>query len=174
MVLPAPLYGAQDHEPEIGVLMSAASASIDSVLRQVATTAEGAGVFGAVELREGRLVCRAKSAAAPASYRLTSHGGRLWVSLVTADRWLSESIESDLMHTGDKLEDLLEEEFAELGRPGERPRVEHFRSDDLLFTFRSEVPSGAAGHEARTASAYLLAYEACFRRLGDMESGGAE
>jgi hypothetical protein len=152
--------------------MSIPTPSVDGVLRQIAGRAEQAGVFGAVELREGRLVCRAKASAEPASYRVGLEGGRLWVSLVTADRWLSESIEADLMHTGDKLEDLLEEEFAELGRPGVRPRVEHFRSDDLLFTFRSEVPAGA--DQAELAAVYLLAYEACFRRLGDMEAGGEE
>jgi hypothetical protein len=146
--------------------MGAANPSLDSVLKDVAGRATRAAVFGPVEIKSGRLVCHAKDPAAPASYRVFQEKGGLWVSLVTADRWLSESIEADLMHTGDKLEDLLEEEFAELGRPGERPRVEHFRSDDLLFTFRSEVP----GADATLAAVYLLAYEACFRRLGDMES----
>ena len=152
--------------------MSVPTPSGDGVLRQIGGRAEKAGVFGGVELRDGRLVCRAKASAEPASYRLGLEDRRLWVSLVTADRWLSESIEADLMHTGDKLEDLLEEEFAELGRPGVRPRVEHFRSDDLLFTFRSEVPRSAVGYDTETGAAYLLAYEACFRRLGDMEAGG--
>jgi hypothetical protein len=150
--------------------MSSLGPSIGGLLKDVAAPASAAGVFGGVEERGGVLVCRAKASAAPASYRLGAEGGTLWVSLVTADRWLSESIEADLMHTGDKLEDLLEEEFAELGRPGERPRVEHFRSDDMLFTFRSEVPSA----DAETAATYLLAYEACFRRLGDMETGRGE
>jgi hypothetical protein len=144
--------------------------SVGAVLKRVAARAEEAGVFGSVEERDGRLVCTAKASAAPASFRLGLDGGKLWVSLVTADRWLSQSIEADLVHTGDKMTDLLEEEFAELGRPGERPPVEHFRSDDLLFTFRSAVPTS----DAETAALYLLAYEACFRRLGDMEAGDDE
>jgi hypothetical protein len=153
------------------VLMSKAGPSVGGVLKEVAARAGAAGVFGAVEERDGKLVCTAKASSAPASFRLgVEHDGGLWVSLVTADRWLSQSIEADLVHTGDKLPDLLEEEFAELGRPGERPRVEHFRSDDLLFTFRSPVPTA----DADAAAAYLLAYEACFRRLGDMEAGGED
>ena len=149
------------------MLMSAAGPSIETLLSAVRQRAERAGVFAGTEVRAGGLVCRAKAAAAPASYRLGEEGGRVWVSLVTADRWLSESIEADLMHTGDKIEDLLEEELVEQGLHGERPAVEHFRSDDLLFTFRTPVPVVEAGR----VGAYLLAYEACFRRLGDMEAG---
>ncbi len=122
-------------------------------------------------MKDGRLVCHAKAAAAPASYRLFLESGKLWVSLVMADRWLSESIETDLLHTGDKMEDLLAEELAEQGFPtGHILHIEHFRSDDLLFTFRSPLPLNAADPAAADAAArYLLAYEACFRNLGDME-----
>ena len=73
------------------------------------------------------------------------------------------------MHTGDTMEDLLEEELVEMGQPAGSPVViEHFRSDDLLFTFRTPVPG-----DVDVAAAWLLAYEACFRRLGDMEAGEA-
>ena len=52
-----------------------------------------------------------------------------------------------------------------------RLKIEHFRSDDMLFTFRSPLP---AGIQAADAAKVLLAYEACFRNLGDMNAGGAE
>lgn len=68
------------------------------------------------------------------------------------------------MHTGDDVEELLEEELVEQGLEASRPAVEHFRSDDRLFTFRSPV----APENADTAARWLLAYEACFRQLGDM------
>ena len=145
------------------------------LLERVRKQAADSGVFASVDSREGMLVCRAKDAAAPASYRVFVEGGRAWVSLVMADRWLSESIEADLMHTGDHMEDLIEEELVELGMVAGRPAVEHFRSEDLLFTFRSPVvvPSGALeGPEAaRLVGATLLAYEAAFRPLGDMAAG---
>ena len=137
-------------------------------------------VFGPVEVREGMLVARARASAAPASYRVFLDGGRLWVSLVMADRWLSESIESDLVEHGDKLEDLLEEEMVELGMHPERGalRFEHFRSDELLFTFRSPLPISPeqAGSEqaVETAAMWLRAYEAAFRNLGDMNEGAGE
>lgn len=88
-----------------------------------------------------------------------------------ADRWLSESIETDLLHTGDKVEELLAEELAEQGFPtGHGLRIEHFRSDDLLFTFRSPLSLSPSAPDAADAAArYLLAYEACFRNLGDMD-----
>lgn len=149
--------------------MTTQTKNYQSLLNEVAREAERAGVFGTVSVRDGRLVCTAKNSAAPASYRIHPDGERLWVSLVTADRWLSESIEADLMHTGDDLSDLLEEELVDQGVTGAKPTFEHFRSDDLLFTFRTPLPGKDLS--ATTALRWLLAYEACFRRLGDMSVG---
>lgn len=152
---------------------AAAPAVLKSHLESVRKEAEAAGVFGGAEIREGMLVCRAKASAAPASYRMLMDGDRLWVALVMADRWLSESIESDLMHTGDKLEELIHEELIEQGYHGEALPYEHYRSEDMLFTFRSPVPvsleSLGTPEGVRVSVQCLLAYEACFRNLGDME-----
>jgi hypothetical protein len=95
------------------------------------------------------------------------------VCLQTADRWLSQSIEQDLVHTGDKMDELVEEEMVDLGYSGPRLRVEHFRSEDKLFTFRSPLPAELSA-SADAAALALLGYEACFRRLGDMEGGDDE
>jgi hypothetical protein len=154
-----------------------APATIAPLLSRVRETAERAGVFGGVEVRDGMLVCRALGSAAPASYRVLADRGRVYVALVMADRWLSESIETDLLHTGDKMESLIDEELVEQGlEPDPRP-VEHFRSDDLLFTFRTALPLSASDLDSerggRVVVAWLLAYEAAFRVLGDM-SGGDE
>jgi hypothetical protein len=150
------------------------------LLEALRTRADQSGVFGNVQFDagRGRLACRAANAAEPAEYRVDVQQNRLWVSLVTADRWLSESIETDLLHTGDKLGELIEEELAELGYEVQAGSVafEHFRSDDKLFTFRSAVPIAMERADAtdaiETASKWLLAYEACFRRLGDMDASG--
>jgi hypothetical protein len=141
-------------------------------LQSAADHAAKAGVFGPVSVRDGQVICHAAASAAPASYRLFVENGTPWVSLVMADRWLSESIETDLLHTGDKVADLVEEELVELGLPPQQLKVEHFRSDDLLFTFRSPLPVDPASPEGPgLAAKYLLAYEACFRNLGDMNAG---
>lgn len=132
------------------------------------------GVFGGVQRSPRGLECPAKESGAPAAYRLELEGSQAWVSLVTADRWLSQSIELDLVHSGDKLEDLVEEELVELGLDGIRPAVEHFRSPEMLFTFRSRVPLGGTSGDAGLAQKMLLGYEACFRRLGDMEGGSED
>src|SRR5689334_6692804 len=84
---------------------------VDSLFAAVRKHAEASGVFGPVSIKGGRLVCQAKASAEPASYRLEVDGGRLWVSMVTTNRWLSQSIEADLVHTGDKLDELLDEEL---------------------------------------------------------------
>jgi hypothetical protein len=122
----------------------------DTLLEQVGANARRAGVFGAVRTEGGRLVCAAAASAEPADYRVSVEpSGRVWVELVTANRWLSESIETDLVHTGDKLNELLDEELADLG---------------------SAVPEPTA--EAVTT--WLLAYEQCFRQLGDMDDSGED
>jgi hypothetical protein len=97
---------------------------------------------------------------------------------VTPDRWLSHSLEADLTHTGDKLDELLAEELEELGWNGEPPRLrfDHFRDEQKMFTFRSPLPitpqQMATTEGIRLAELFLFGYEACFRRLGDMEKEG--
>lgn len=141
------------------------------MLERVRERAEQAGVFGPVRLESGRLVCPAAASAEPADYRVfTEADGSVWVELVTANRWLSESIETDLVHTGDKLNELLDEELADLGWEGGASTFEHYRSDDMLFTFRSKVPDPTP----ESVAVWLLAYEQCFRQLGDMDDTGED
>ncbi len=153
---------------------SQAVPGLERFLEHVRSRAAAAGVFGDVAIEGRRVSCAAKGSAEPAEYRVALEDGRLWVSLVTPNRWLSQSIEADLVHTGDKLEDLIEEELVDQGYTGGALPFEHFRSRDMLFTFRSPLPVelGELGDEAAVERAVqcLLAYEGCFRRLGDMEA----
>ncbi len=140
-----------------------------TLIQTVARRADHAAVFAQVAADGPRLTATARDA--DAHYRLDAlPDGSLWVSLVTADRWLSESIETELLHTGDKIEELIDDELADLGCDAGPLRVEHFRSEDLLFTFRSPVPTAGLSDDQATdtAATCLLAYEACFRQLGDM------
>lgn len=142
----------------------------DGLFEAVASRARKAGVFASVQVEGQRLVCAAKEVES-AEYRLEcDDAGTFWVSLVTPDRWLSGSIEGDLVHTGDKMDELVTDELVELGCDDTVDAVEHFRSEDLLFTFRSKVPVAGRSRDdaASVAAAYLLAYEACFVQLGDM------
>lgn len=156
--------------------MSAAQgiAGLKDFFERAGERARQAHVFGPIFIHGNILNCEAKDSAAEAYYRLTFDAGKLWVSLVTKDRWLSQSIEADLVHTGDKLEDLLAEELADQGHAGPAPAFEHFRSEEKDFTFRSAVPLDpsklAEPAAAETAAKFVLAYEACFRRLGDMDA----
>ncbi|MEY2712713.1 MAG: hypothetical protein RLZZ217_170 [Planctomycetota bacterium] len=139
--------------------------SID--LKSIATKATDLGVFAGVSLNGNDLECAALEAAAPATYSLTVDGGRVTVRLRTADRWLSESIETDLLHYGDAIEDLVAEEMVELGGDGQIPKIRHFRNDAREYVFENEIPQA----DDRTALLFLLAYEAAFRQLGDMGGG---
>ncbi|MFZ9915375.1 MAG: hypothetical protein ACO3IB_08600 [Phycisphaerales bacterium] len=136
----------------------------------LAREATASGVFAKVETLSDRIRCHAKDCGEPAWYELAASPAGLVVRFATPDRWLSESIESDLMHFGDPIEDLVEEELAELGWRGKVPTVKHFRSDDRLYTFENLVPSG----DDRLPALFLLAYEAAFRQLGDVGGGDDE
>ena len=81
-----------------------------AMLAAVAARATAEGVFGPVRVEATALSCDALASAEPAEFRLFADGGKVWVALLTADRWLSQSIEADLVHTGDKIDELIEEE----------------------------------------------------------------
>ena len=147
-----------------------------AILDRVAGVARSSGCFGDVEMKEATLRCAAKDAAAEAWYTVQHEGGGWCVSLSTADRWLSESIETDLLHFGDPLEELIEEELVELGGHGPVPAPKHFRADDRSYVFVNRIPldNGDANHVAGHIGKWLLAYEAAFRNLGDMAGGDEE
>ena len=149
--------------------------AIQTLFDAVARRAAQSGAFGPVQHRDGLLACAAKASAEPAEYRLLVDSGRLWVALVTEHRWLSQSIEADLVHTGDKMEELLVEELIDQGwEPPPQLAVEHFRDEHKLYTFRSALPinlaAAASADSIDRAAKALLAYEAVFRVLGDMEA----
>lgn len=143
-----------------------------AVLQLLQQEAQAAGVFESVSVEDDRLNCKASESAEDAWYRVETDQGRIYVSLVMKDRWLSESIEAELMHTGDSIEELLDEELEDAGYEGSPLPVEHFRSEDMYFTFRSPVPVESAADEkvlAEKLKKCLFAYEATFRELGDMQ-----
>lgn len=133
-------------------------------------------VFEKVRRTDEALKCRARDVESEANYYVeVERPGRdkVWVGLYTPDRWLSESIEADLMHLGDKIEDLLDEELVDQGYERGPLPVEHFRDEQKRYVFRSPVavePGGKVDDPATVdaVTRVLLAYEACFRQLGDM------
>ena len=150
--------------------------SVQAGLEAVAAGAREAGVFGEVAVSDGLVACAAASSTDPAEYRLTVEGDRVWVSLVTAARYLSQSIEQTLVHSGDKAGDLLRDELIDVGllasHDDPMPVVEHFRSPDKLYTFRTPLAITKAalgtprGREVSLKT--LLAYRAAFDELGGM------
>jgi hypothetical protein len=137
---------------------------MQDLLNTISKHVSATDVFARVEALADRLRCHAKGSPEPAWYELADVNGTLVVRFATPDRWLSESIESDLMHFGDPIEELVEEELAELGWRGKVPTIKHFRDDQKLYTFENAVPAT----DVETATKFLLAYEAAFRALGDV------
>jgi hypothetical protein len=153
------------------------ASALDALFRTAASTINVAAVCGPITTTPTTaptptLTAEAKGSAMPAVYRLMAEGQTLWVALQTKERYLSQSIEADLMHTGDKLTELIDEELVELGITTPIQTVEHYRSQDKLYTFRSPIPlapHASPQAQGQLAGRYLLAYEACFRNLGDMQ-----
>ena len=127
------------------------------------------GKFASVDSQDDGIRCQARDVEGDAFYILTRSDAGLTVRFETPDRWLSESVEADLYHSSDSLEELLEESLDELEWPIDEIPVttfRHFRSDDLLYTFENDVPTG--GDPTEVGGTWLLAYEATFRELGDV------
>ena len=145
-------------------------------LESVSTLLTDLPVIGETEVADDMLVCHAVATAESVHYRVRVDDERVWVSLVTEDRWLSESIEADLMNTGDNLEELIEDELADLGVQGPAVSFEHFRSDEMLFTFQSpiEIPKSGLREIEQSTGDLLVAYVACFAQLGDVSAGDAD
>ncbi len=147
--------------------------ALAALLSAVRAHAEASGLFGEVTLEGATLSLVAPHAAAPAWYRVLAEQGHLYIALVTPDRYLSQSIEQDLVHAGDKMGDLLNDELIDVDHPAPyRPVVEHFRDPQKLFTFRSVAPAsdlaGSLSDSAQRIWLTLKAYQACFVNLGGM------
>ncbi len=155
---------------------------LDTLLKEVRIRADASGVFGPTSMINGWLSCPAKFSAEPAEYRLGVAEGVFWIALVTRDRWLSESIESDLVDNGDDAADLIDEEARSRGFAGEALEVSHFRDDQKWYTFRSPVPITvhpdgdvkATPANIDTAFIILMTYQDVFSELGDMSENGVE
>lgn len=136
----------------------------------VEEAAKQADVFGLISIDQRGVCCQAKNAAEPAWYRVSLVDDGVWISLETADRWLSGSIEEDLVNTGDKLDELIEEEVIDLGHVDAKVSFEHLRSDEKLYIFRSKLTTPMDDPKcAQHATIWLLGYELVFRELGDMD-----
>lgn len=127
---------------------------------------KASGKFAEVSSDEANLTALADGPEEDACYFAhVDPTGAMFIGWYTIDRWLSESIEADLMHTGDDLDELFEEELVDHDVP-HRFHFEHFRDDEKRYVFRVACPQFASADEfTRT----MLALEACFRELGDMD-----
>lgn len=142
-----------------------------TIISTIAQRSKDANVFGKIETSDNMISCQAWGSAEPAFYRLYLDGETPIVELATVDRWLSGSIEGDLVGSGDKLDDLIEDELIFLGYHEDSGAVafDHYRSDDMEYVFRSKVIPMPGQDLADACMQWLLAYEICFRQLGDMD-----
>ena len=149
------------------------TAMIDAIAT-VRDRAHASGRFASIDLDGHALRCRARDAAAEAWYVVDREGDAWFVALHTADRWLSESIEGDILEGRDTAEELVDDELVEVGFPHRCPKVKHYRDDAKVYVFRSEIPLDGIADTGAGIATYLLAFEAAFSQLGDMQGSSAE
>ncbi|MDX2115929.1 MAG: hypothetical protein SFZ24_09990 [Planctomycetota bacterium] len=138
-----------------------------SAVQQLLPLVERSGSFGRAELRGGYVHALAKTNPA-AAFRAGFDEKGAFVAWVCGERYVSQSIEADLMWTGDDLSELIAEAAVDHGYSGPAfAQVEHYRDPDKLFTFLSRIP--AASPDAPTLLAAMLGYSAAFGELGDMK-----
>lgn len=149
--------------------------AIESLFKQVSEKTQAKAAFADVKLEDQAVICHARTAEpdTKALYKLTvGESDDIYVGIYTLDRWLSESIEADLVEHKDDIEELLADEMYELGIDDGLP-VFHFRDEDLQYVFRSQIlmPSDKPidGPEfVEYVTKVLLSYEATFSQLGDL------
>ncbi|MFN3168529.1 MAG: hypothetical protein ACE37H_15825 [Phycisphaeraceae bacterium] len=151
------------------------TATLCSVFDAAVQPLTDAGVFAQVARTDAGVRCDADHVEEECYYAAElDDAGTLWVGWFTPDRWLSESVEADLVHTGDKIDELLEEELVDQGL-SIKLKLEHFRDTDKVFVFRGKLALPNDQAEAtQTLVKTLLALQACFLELGDMGPGEDE
>lgn len=151
---------------------TAAPPSLAAFFSAAAEIVRSSGAFAEVE--SGPMLVRCTDPVQPeAAFRIVYEDDKLWAAWVSPNRYLSQSIEAEVKWTGDDIDELIDEEVEAQGWTGAKiGRFQHFRSEDRLYTFRSELPispTAASAAHAKDALAFLLAYQAAFRNLGDMK-----
>lgn len=158
-------------------MMAGTTPMVTDRVRQAYTVAqkhlENSGRFDTCRIEGDMLVAHAVDAPEGAFYRIEPGQDGLYVSWVSADRYLSQSIEQDLVWTGDDLDDMIDEELVDTGHRGSKlAPMQHYRNDEMLFIFRSLTPIDPKSCDpARAGEAFakfVLAYDAALRELGDM------
>lgn len=154
--------------------MTAPAAGLAALLSTVADQARATGAFATVELAGNLISCTALTNE-EAAYRVEPHEAGVCITWVSANRYLSQSIEADLMWTKDDLDELLAEELTDAGYRGPALKpLDHYRNEEKLFTFRGVIPASAASLRADDLVKCLLAFSATFGQLGDMKPGEDE
>lgn len=147
---------------------------MSDLLPTVQQHAQQSGRFSQASIDGARLKCRALESAAEAWYTVEAEGDGWAVGLETPDRWLSESIEGDMLEGRDSAEELVDDELVEVNFPNRCGKVRHFRDDAKVYVFRTAVPLAGVSDPAAGVTTFLLAFEAAFAQLGDMQGSSAE
>lgn len=152
----------------------------------IAQKADALDLFDGVEVQEDRVLCFADGPESPAWYAIRFNhfvGGAAYdeeseqqpsvtLSWNSKDRYLSQSIESDLVYTGDDLDDMLDEELVDLGwTRGRFDPFKHYRDEEETFVFIFRIPLEQRKLKVSDADDLLKCLQAAdlvFSELGDM------
>ena len=138
------------------------------LLSDLRVRAQASGQFGTVALAADRLTCTARESTAPAEYAVWRSADGWRIALSTADRWLSESIEGQLVESRESLESLLLDELKDLDWTEGELKVRHFRDEARVYVFEVTLAATASPKDLDRLATVLRAFEQTFAQLGDM------
>ena len=156
------------------------------LLNAIASKAEALDIFDGIETTEDRVLCYADGPESPAWYAIrVNHvlaagafnedeetAPSVTLSWNSKDRYLSGSIEGDLVYTGDDLDDMLDEELVDLGwSRGRLDPFKHYRDEEETFVFVFALPlkqDKLSERDADDLVKCLQAADLVFSELGDM------
>lgn len=153
---------------------TALPANAEAFLHDITSALEAHDRFDRATRHGARVEAHATATPDEALFCVEIDDEGVWLAWASEDRYLSQSIEAELVFTGDDLDDMIDEEIVDAGWDlGKLAPNAHFRDDERRFVFRCKAPVDAETLDPKThapafASALAGMVEA-FAELGDMQ-----
>ena len=154
-------------------MTTAIPANADAFLNEALKLCQAHERFDTAQ-RVGDLVtCHAHGTVDEAQFCIEVDDDGVWLTWASLDRYLSQSIEAELMFTGDDLDDMVDEEIVDAGwELGKLAPNAHHRDEDMRFVFRWKTAitpdTVDAGAHAEPFAKALAGMVEAFAELGDM------
>ena len=156
------------------MMTDALAPNAQALLTRIAERALAHDVFDSAEVKGSMVYAHATDSPEEAFYRVEIDEEGVFVSWASEDRYISQSIEAELMWTGDDLDDMIDEGAQDAGWTlGRMEPLKHYRDEGMHFVYRSKTPIAPADADAGAHADQLVAamagYAEAMAEFGDMK-----